>query len=206
LSTFEDSLPPEHSSQRGLGWCPGALCIEAHESKIVEEEMYSWWAYLFERWIGIFCRGRDGGVEVGALGVDSLILIPLVDFPLVFIAFFGGVGRAVTFCLPAWAFKVLALALTEGPLIDSSPRGWAKTRMAGIEISPSKLGSGEMKLSNACIQTEEVQDYKKARHVVLTRAPYWVSLQPDMVGTHLLISQPAGGVLKHFFQELHQML
>jgi hypothetical protein len=44
------------------------------------------------------------------------------------------------------------------------------------------------------------------RKVVLTRVPYRVSFYPDMVGAHLLVSQPAGGVLEHFFQELHQML
>jgi hypothetical protein len=27
-----------------------------------------------------------------------------------------------------------------------------------------------------------------------------------MVGAHLLVSRPAGGVLEHFLQELHQML
>jgi hypothetical protein len=27
-----------------------------------------------------------------------------------------------------------------------------------------------------------------------------------MVGAHLLVSRPVGGALKHFFQELHQML
>jgi hypothetical protein len=37
-------------------------------------------------------------------------------------------------------------------------------------------------------------------------APYRVSFHPDMVGLHLLVSQPVGGVLKHFFQKLHQML
>jgi hypothetical protein len=51
---------------------------------------------------------------------------------------------------------VLALAPAEGSVIDSSPRGRVKTGMAEIGISRSKLGTEEMKLSNACIQTEEV--------------------------------------------------
>jgi hypothetical protein len=37
-------------------------------------------------------------------------------------------------------------------------------------------------------------------------APYRVSFHPVMVGAHLLVSRPAGGVLEHFLQELHQML
>jgi hypothetical protein len=40
----------------------------------------------------------------------------------------------------------------------------------------------------------------------MTRAPYWVPFYPDMVGAHLLIGRPAGGVLEHLFQELHQVL
>jgi hypothetical protein len=78
--------------------------------------------------------------------------------------------------------------------------------MAGIRMSPSKLRMGEMKLSKACIQTKETSDFKKTRKVVLTRKPYQVSFHPDMVGAQLFIGQPAGGVLKHFFQEFHQML
>jgi hypothetical protein len=34
------------------------------------------------------------------------------------------------------------------------------------------------------------------------KAPYRVPFYPDMVGAHLLISRPAGGVLEHFLQEL----
>jgi hypothetical protein len=47
---------------------------------------------------------------------------------------------------------VQALALVEGSLSASPLGGWAKTRMVGIEISPSMLGMGEMKLSRAYIQ------------------------------------------------------
>jgi hypothetical protein len=39
-----------------------------------------------------------------------------------------------------------------------------------------------------------------------TRAPYWVHFYPDMVGAHLLISRPAGGILEYFFQMFHQEL
>jgi hypothetical protein len=38
------------------------------------------------------------------------------------------------------------------------------------------------------------------------RAPYWVPFYPDMVGAHLLVGRPAGGVLEHLFQELCQVL
>jgi hypothetical protein len=36
-------------------------------------------------------------------------------------------------------------------------------------------------------------------------APYHVSFHLDRLGAHLLVSWLAGGVLKHFFQEFHQM-
>jgi hypothetical protein len=52
-------------------------------------------------------------------------------------------------------FKALALTLAEGSLVDSSPGDWPETGMAGIRMSPSKPGMGEMKLSKACIQTRE---------------------------------------------------
>jgi hypothetical protein len=35
------------------------------------------------------------------------------------------------------------------------------------------------------------------------RAPYRVPFYLDMVGVHLLISQPARGVLEDFFQVVH---
>jgi hypothetical protein len=37
-----------------------------------------------------------------------------------------------------------------------------------------------------------------------TRAPYQVPFYPDMVGAHLCVSRPAGGVLEDFLQVLHQ--
>jgi hypothetical protein len=155
--------------------------------------------YLFKRWIEIFDWGPDGGVEAGALGEGNLILIPPTDFPMVFLALFWGVGLAVAFRLPARVFKVMALAPTEGSLIDSSPGVQAKTGMAWIGISLLKPGMGEMKLSIVCIQTKETYDFNKIRQVVLTRVPYQVSFHPNMVGVHLLIGRPTRGVLEHFF-------
>jgi hypothetical protein len=52
-------------------------------------------------WIKIPSRGPDGGVKVDALGTCLLILIPLLDFPVVFLAFFWGVGLAIAFRLLA---------------------------------------------------------------------------------------------------------
>jgi hypothetical protein len=162
--------------------------------------------YLFDRWIGIFYRGPDGGVEAGALGVGSLILILPEDFPMTFLAFFRGVRLVVAFHLPARVFEALALAPVDGSLTDSSLGGQVKTGMAGIRMSPPKPVMGEIKLSKAYIQTKERSDLKKAVKFVLTRAPYRVPFYPDMVGAHLLISWPAGGVLEHFLQEFHQKL
>jgi hypothetical protein len=51
---------------------------------------------------------------------------------------------------------MLALALAEGSLMDSPLGGQAKIGMVGIEMSPSKLGMGEMKLSKACIQIDKI--------------------------------------------------
>jgi hypothetical protein len=41
-------------------------------------------------------QGPDGGVEAGALGTDSLILIPPEDFPVAFLALRSQVGS----CFP----------------------------------------------------------------------------------------------------------
>jgi hypothetical protein len=62
----------------------------------------------------------------------------------------------VAFCLPTRVFEALALAPAEGSLTDSSPGGQVKIGMARIEMSPSRLGMGEIKLSKACIQTNEI--------------------------------------------------
>jgi hypothetical protein len=138
------------------------------------------------------------------LGVASLILIPSADFPVAFLAFFEGVELAVAFHLPAQALRALAPALTEGSLIDSSSGGRAETGMVGIEMSPSKPGMGEMKLSKACIQTNMMFDSKKAMKYDITGAPYRVPLNPNMVGSHLLVGWPAGSVLEYLSYMLHQ--
>jgi hypothetical protein len=62
---------------------------------------------------------------------------------------------AVAFHLPTLVFMVLALILAEGSLIGSSLRGRVKTEMARIGTSPSKLRTGEIKLSKVYIQTKE---------------------------------------------------
>jgi hypothetical protein len=57
--------------------------------KLIKNEKGSWRVYLFDRWIRIFCRESDAGVRAGeTLGVGSLILIPLEDFLMAFLAFF----------------------------------------------------------------------------------------------------------------------
>jgi hypothetical protein len=53
-------------------------------------------------------------------------------------------------------FEALALALKEGSLTGSSLGSWAKTRMAGMRMSPLKTGMGEIKLSNASIQIKDM--------------------------------------------------
>jgi hypothetical protein len=89
------------------------------------------------------------------LGVGSLILIPLEDFPAAFLAFFWGVGLAVAFCLPTWVLEASTLAPVDGSLVDSPLGDRAKTRMARIRMSPSNPEIGEIKLTKACIQTNE---------------------------------------------------
>jgi hypothetical protein len=69
-----------------------------------------------------------------------LILIPPVNLPVLVFAFFRVGGGAM-------ALRLLALVLVD----PTSPLGvWAETGMAGIGISPSNSGIGEMKLSRAC--------------------------------------------------------
>jgi hypothetical protein len=58
---------------------------------------------------------------------------------------------AVTFLLLAQVFEVLALAPVEESLMDSPLGSRAEIGMAGIRMSPSKPGRGEMKLSKASI-------------------------------------------------------
>jgi hypothetical protein len=59
----------------------------------------------------------------------------------------------VAFHLLARVFDVRTLALAEGSSMASPPGGRAKMRIAGIGMSPSKLGIGEMKLSNQDIRS-----------------------------------------------------
>jgi hypothetical protein len=117
--------------------------------QIIRIKTYSRQVYLLDQWIGIPFRGPDRGVKEDALGIGLLILIPLEHFPVVFLAFFWGVGLAVAFCLLARVFD--ALVSVEGLSMALSPGGWAVMGIAGIGMSPSKLGIGEMKLSKSCI-------------------------------------------------------
>jgi hypothetical protein len=90
------------------------------------------------------------------LGVSSLILIPPIDLPAAFLAFFWGVGLPIAFCYPARVFKALAMELAEGLLTDSSLEGQVESGMIEIGTSPSKPGMGEIMLSKGCIQTSKV--------------------------------------------------
>jgi hypothetical protein len=60
------------------------------------------------------------------LGVGSLILIPLKDFPVALLAFFWGVGMTAAFRLPARVSDALALAPADGSLADSPLGDWAE--------------------------------------------------------------------------------
>jgi hypothetical protein len=73
---------------------------------------------------------------------------------MVFLAFFKGVGLAVAFRLPARVIKVLALTPVEGSLVDSSPGGRPKTRMAGIRIFTVKVGNGRDEAIQ-CLHSDE---------------------------------------------------
>jgi hypothetical protein len=108
--------------------------------QIIRIKTYSRQVYLFDRWIGIPFRGPDGGVKADALGTDSLILILLKDSPVVFLAFFWGVGLAVAFRLLTQVFDASTLALVEGSSMASPPGGWAEMGIVGIGMSPSKPG------------------------------------------------------------------
>jgi hypothetical protein len=62
----------------------------------------------------------------------------------------------VAFHLPTRVFEPLALVLIEGSLMGSSLGDQAETRAAGVRMSLSKPGMGEIKLSKAYIQTKEM--------------------------------------------------
>jgi hypothetical protein len=77
------------------------------------------------------------------LGVISLILIPLDDFPMTFLAFFWGVRLAATFHLSVRVFKALALALADGSLVELPLVDRVKIGMVGIRMSPSNPRIGD---------------------------------------------------------------
>jgi hypothetical protein len=112
----------------------------------------------------------------------------------------------VTFCFPTRVFKALALALAEGFIIDLLPKCRDESGTIRIGMSLSKLGTGEIKLSRACIQTSEVWDFKKVTILARATVTYRVPLYPDILEAHLLISWPAGGILEYFIQMLQQKL
>jgi hypothetical protein len=89
------------------------------------------------------------------MSFECRFILP-ADLPVVFLAFFWGVGFLAAFQLPTWVFEALALAPAEGSLVGSLPGERAKTRTAEIGMSSSKLGTGDIKLSKACIQIKEM--------------------------------------------------
>jgi hypothetical protein len=148
----------------------------------------------------------EGGVGVGdALGVGSLILIMLVDLPTTFFAFFWSVGVAMALCFPARVFEALAPAPGDGSLIDSLLGDRVETGIIRISISPSNPGMGEMKLSKDYIHIHKELDLKE-KYRTKRRTPYQDPFHSNMVGALLFISQPTTDVLKHFFQELHEVI
>jgi hypothetical protein len=78
-------------------------------------------------------------------------LIPPKGFRTAFLAFLGGFGSIDTFHLQARGLNPV-----KGSLEDSTPGLQAKIETAGIEMSPSNLGIGEIKLSKSCIQETKV--------------------------------------------------
>jgi hypothetical protein len=56
------------------------------------------------------------------------------------------------FRLLARVLEAPTLYLVEGSLEDSTARSRADIGMVGIDMSPSNLGIGDMKLSKSCIQ------------------------------------------------------
>jgi hypothetical protein len=62
-------------------------------------------------------------------------------------------GVVVAFRLLARVFDAPTLASAEGSSMASPLGGRAETGIAGIGMSPSKPGIGEIKLSKSCIRT-----------------------------------------------------
>jgi hypothetical protein len=79
------------------------------------------------------------------------------------LAFFGWLGSMGAFRLLAWVREAPALDLVEGPYEDSMPVSQVKTGMAGIGISCSNPGMGEVKLSKSCIQAKYENLRKRRR-------------------------------------------
>jgi hypothetical protein len=84
LSTFGDSLPTGALFAEEFGLMSQATLHRGSRITKWSRRKNTHNKYTFDRWIGILCRGPDGGVEAGALGAGSLILIPLEDLPVVF--------------------------------------------------------------------------------------------------------------------------
>jgi hypothetical protein len=70
---------------------------------------------------------------------------------MAFLAFLGGGGVAAALQLPAQVLDDLALGPANESSADSALRVRAEIRIPEIDMSPSKPGIGEMKLSRACI-------------------------------------------------------
>jgi hypothetical protein len=101
-----------------------------------------------------------------------LILIPLVDLPVEFLAFCWGDGLTVTLHFLGQVLDVLVLAPADGSLADSPLRDQVETGIAGIWMCPSNLGMREMKLSKACIQLLQDIRFQEIIELIETRTPY----------------------------------
>jgi hypothetical protein len=85
--------------------------------------------------------------------MSSLILIPLEDFLVAFLAFFWGGRLAVAFRLLARVFDAPSLDPVEGSSMASPLGERAETGIAKIGMLPSKPGLGEIKLPKFGIRT-----------------------------------------------------
>jgi hypothetical protein len=84
--------------------------------------------------------------------LGPVILIPSKGFLVMFLAFLEGFRLIGAFRLQGRVLEALALELVEGSLVDSAQGSWVEIGMAGIGMSPSNLGIGEMTLSKTYIQ------------------------------------------------------
>jgi hypothetical protein len=117
---------------------------------------------------------------------------------MVFLAFLGVFGSIGAFRLQARVLEVPALDPVEGSSEDSVPGSWAEIGMAGIGMSPSNPGIGEMKISRSCIQEIMIRDPREIMKAKISRAPYRIPFNPNVVRAHLLVSRPCGDMLEHF--------